>query len=455
MKIKYQLWLIFSGLFILVSFTVYMFVSESYERRLQQGYELISITQGSAVLDNLKDTYPFTPNRSIGYLETFSEELNMRLIMLDQDKKVYADSFQELKSNATLNLDILNLDDLPGSLFVETASSAYVQYTLIPFQSGERKGYLLMVEEAEQLFRELKSFQKWMVQILAISLFVFFLISYFVSSWFSKPIRQIIFNLTKITPLKRTFYLKYQRRDEIKELIVAIKNMVEELNRYDERQRRFLSTSSHELKTPLATIQLILENLPYVRENEERYREFVRDLSFQVQKMKIMVEQLLEINRIWDRQLQKEILKAEEIKEYLLQSFQHIARDKNIFLEFELETVDLFVDQYLFLRGLDNIVFNAIRYSSEGRSVRIMMKNIRDKNENKISVCDQGIGIKPEDLPHVLEPFYRSNDASAWNQEGSGLGLTIVKQMVEMHQGRIDIKTGEHGTCIHLFFPKT
>jgi signal transduction histidine kinase len=264
----------------------------------------------------------------------------------------------------------------------------------------------------------------------------------------------MISQLKKITPQNRTFSLKHLRRDEIKELIDATQNMVEELNMYDERQRRFLSTSSHELKTPLATMQLILENLPYVRENEETYREFVQDLSFQVQKMKQMVDQLLQMNRIGDKPLNKETLSVADIRHHLKQSFQHIAEDKQITLEFEIEPVNFFVDRALFLRGLDNLVSNAIRYSPKGQSVKITSKSEQD--QNKISVCDQGIGISPEDLPHIFEPFYRSNDATAWNQEGSGLGLTIVKQMVEMHRGRIDIDTVEkQGTCIHLFFDKT
>lgn len=454
MKIHYQLWLIYSCLFIVVSLAVYMVVSNTYEQRLQAGYEQISISQGSTILNQLKDTYPYAPNRSIGYLQTYSEQLNSRLIILDHDKKVYADSFQQLEPNTALNLTILDQNTVPASVFSETAAFGYVQYTLLPFQTIENEGYFLMIQEADQLFAELKSFQTLMVQTLLIAVFAFFFISYFVSIWFSKPIRQIIYHLKKITPQKRTFSLKHQRRDEIKELIDAIQIMVEELNLYDERQRRFLSTSSHELKTPLATMQLILENLPYVRENEERYREFVQDLSSQVQKTQQMVEQLLQINRSSDLELEKEILKAQDIQHHLLKSFQYIAEDKQIILEFELEPVNLFVDRILFLRALDNLVSNAIRYSPQRQSVKITIQS--DKDQNKISVCDQGIGISPEDLPHIFEPFYRSNDATEWNQEGSGLGLTIVKQMVELHKGWIDIDTiQKQGTCIHLFLRKT
>ena len=454
MKIQYQLWLIFSGLFIVVSLLVYIVVSNTYEQRLQRGYEQIAITQGSTILGQLADTYPFEPKRSLGYLRTYSERFNSRLIMLDQKKKVYADSFQQLGPESELKLDILNQDNVRKSIFSKTVSFGYVQHTLLPFTTVEGQGYLLMVQEADQLYAELKSFQNWMIQTLTISVLAFFVISYLLSSWFSKPIRQIIAQLKEITPQKRTFSLKYWRRDEIKELIDTTKKMVEDLNLYDERQRRFLSTSSHELKTPLATMQLILENLPYVRENEETYREFVHDLSCQVQKMKLMVDQLLQINRIWDKPLQKATINVRDIEDHVLQSFQRIAQAKQIVLEVIAEPLVLYVDRALFLRGLDNLVSNAIRYSPQGRSVKILCNS--EQEQNKISVCDQGIGISPEDLPHIFEPFYRSNDATAWNQEGSGLGLTIVKQMVEMHKGSINVETlPKQGTCIHLFLPKT
>ncbi|MFC0469144.1 HAMP domain-containing sensor histidine kinase [Halalkalibacter kiskunsagensis] len=454
MKIHYQLWLIFSCLFIVVCLVVYMVVATTYEQRLQIGYEQIAVAKGTPVLDQLKGTYPYSPNRSTGYLRTYSERLKSRLILLDADKNVYADSFGQLKPSTAVNLTILDQDTSPVSFFSKTDSFGYVQHTLLPFRSAGNEGYLLMIQEADQLYDELQSFQNWMVQTLLVAVIAFFFISYFVSTWFSKPIRQMIVQLKKITPQRRTFSLKHRRRDEIKELIDATQNMVEELNLYDERQRRFLSTSSHELKTPLATMQLILENLPYVREKEETYREFVSDLTFQVQKMKQMVEQLLQMNRLADTPLEKEQLDALDIQQHLTHSFQHLADDKQLTFEFDVEPISVYVDQALFLRGLDNIVSNAIRYSHQNQSVKISIK--REKDETKISVCDQGMGISPEDLPHIFEPFYRSNDATAWNQEGSGLGLTIVKQMVEMHWGRIDIDTVEkEGTCVHLFFRNT
>ena len=453
MKIRNQLWIIFTSVFLIISLAVYVVVANMYEQSLQGGYEQIAITQGSTILDRLAETYPDTPNRSIGYLEVYSDQLNSRLIMLDDERKVYADGFQQLDFGTKLNLEIVAQNFEMGSIFFE-AENSYIQYTLLPVQNQGRNGYLLMVQESEQLYTDIKTFRDWMLKVLITAILTFFSISYLVSTWFSKPIKQMISHLKEITPEKRTFSMRYKRKDEIKDLIDTTENMVEQLNLYDERQRRFLSTSSHELKTPLATMQLIVGNLPYIRDDRETFEEFVQDLSFQVEKMKNMVDQLLQINRMWDTLLQKEQLNAEEIRNYIVQSFQHIAQDKETNLEFDIDVMDFYVDRTFFLRGIENLVSNAIRYSPKGKTIKVNIK--RDKDVNKISVCDQGIGISPENLPHVFEPFYRANDATAHNQEGSGLGLTIVKQMIDMHKGKVEIETKVgKGTCVHLLLPRS
>ncbi|QNO14069.1 HAMP domain-containing histidine kinase [Alkalicella caledoniensis] len=451
MKIRNQLWIIFTSVFLIISIAVYIVVENMYEQSLQGGYEQIAITQGSTILDRLVETYPDTPNRSIGYLEVYGEQLNTRLIMLDHERRVYADGFRQLDLGTQLNLDMVTQNFEMGSIFSE-ADYSYIQYTMLPFENLGRQGYLLMVQESEQLYTDIKIFRDWMVKVLITAILAFFFISYLVASWFSKPIRQMITHLKKITPEKRTFSMRYKRKDEIKDLIDTTENMVEQLNLYDDRQRRFLSTSSHELKTPLATMQLIIGNLPYVGDDKDTFNEFVQDLSFQVEKMKNMVDQLLQINRMWDSHLQKEQIATGDIQDYIVQSFQHIAQNKDIKIEFDVDEVKLYVDRTFFLRGIENLVSNAIRYSSKGKKVEIKVK--REKDVNKISVCDQGIGISPENLPHIFEPFYRANDATAYNQEGSGLGLTIVKQMIDMHKGKVEIETKlGQGTCVHLLLP--
>ena len=312
MKIQSQLWLVLTVLFLATSLGVYLVVADAYEERLQASYEQVAFAQGAALLEDFAQVYPESPQRLMGYLQKYSEQLQARLIILDAEKKVFADSFEVLPPKTRLELAVLNKGEGYASHFAQNDAFGYVQYTLMPF--CQSAGYLLLIQEAEALSAELSTFRSWMLRVLSLAVVILFLLSYVVAAWLTEPIRKIIAALKQITPRKRVFALTYRRQDEIKELIEAIAGMVAELNLYDERQRRFLSTSSHELKTPLATMQLILENLPYVRSDEERFQEFTQDLVFQVQKMKQMVEQLLQIMRLGDRPLQKEDVSARELK---------------------------------------------------------------------------------------------------------------------------------------------
>lgn len=422
-----------------------------------EAQEESALAQGLSVIEKIRGTYPKFPERAEGYLQYYSERLDMRLFILKQDKKVTLDSFKQVPENAVLSLDILDHSPaIASSQFILSPSYGHVQYTLLKLDSRSASaGYLLMIKNINPLYDNIRYFRRQVMTLMLIVVTVVFFICYFVSSWFTLPIRHIMNQLEEISPQKRTFHVKYKKKDEIRGLIQAIETMVQQLNLYEQQQRQFLSTASHELKTPLATMSLICENLPIVRENESLHVEFVTDLSLQIDKMKKMVENLLNVNRISDRPLQRIILSSDEIEQHIRHQFQHIADHKQLRFDFLMDPFVLYVDRDIFLRGIDNLVSNAIRYSPPNKSITIVLKRIYNNQSIEFSICDQGIGISKKELPFIFEPFYRSREATEWNQEGSGLGLTIVKQMVEMHGGEMKVETTVgQGTCMIMRFPE-
>lgn len=455
MKLHARLWITFSVLMVAVSLILYIFIIKAYEARMLEGQKQLVISQGYAVVDKLRGTLPRFPERTEGYLDFYSRQLDMRLFVLHNDRTVWFDSFRELPEHSPLTLEILkNGANLPTGLFVPTSSYGYVQYTLLEMEPDRPElGYLLMVNNVDFLYEDIRAFRIQVIGIILAALTVFFFICYLVASWFTKPIRSLIEQMKKITPQKRVFQPTYGRRDEIGELGAEIGEMVSQLNRYDQRQQQFMSSSSHELKTPLATMQLICENLPHVREEEETHREFLHDLEVQIGKMKHIVESMLDVNRMWDRPLNRVRLGGRELEEHIRGHFQFVADQKAIRLTFQWEDGStLNVDEELFYRGLDNVVSNALRYSLADSEITVALKRV-DAARTECRVCDQGIGIAEEDLPKIFEPFYRSPEAGIWAQEGSGLGLTIVKQMVDMHGGDIQVMSRPgQGTCIAMIF---
>jgi signal transduction histidine kinase len=452
MKLRNRLWMMISFLFVLLCFGLYVLIVQSYEGRMLAGKENISITQGLSIAERLGGAYPRFPERTQSYLAAYSERLKARLLILSGDGAVQFDSFNQINPGAKLDIAVIkHLGQKATSVFSQTHSYGYVQHTLIPLDPDKPLGgYLLMIEDVNMVYEDIRSFQNWILILMAITVVIAFFICYWIASWFTKPIHDMIEEIERISQHQRSFTYQYRRKDEIRDLVEAIRAMVNQLNLYEMRQRQFVSASSHELKTPLATMQMITENLPFVREDRGTHQEFVHDLTLQIDRMKEMVDQLLQINRMWDQPIIRRLVSAEEIKQHIDEQFQHLAEGKGVTIHYDLDPLTLPVDPNLFLLAIDNLVSNAIRYSPEGKSVNIRLKRL-DKQKVIFSICDQGIGIEKKALPYIFDPFFRSQEAVEWNQEGSGLGLTIVKQMVDRHNGQIKVEsTRGKGTCFHL-----
>ncbi|MDE5414312.1 sensor histidine kinase [Alkalihalobacterium chitinilyticum] len=449
MKLKYQMWLLFSLLFIVMGVALYYFIVQAYEERVIEGHKTITINQGATIVERLQGVYPKFPERTAGYLSTYSNRLDVRLLLIDLQGQVRYDSYGQLEAGTKISIPVLKEENsLPRTTFQITSNYGYVQHTLLPLEGTQPVGtYLLMIEDVNILYEDIQSFQRWTLLVIGTAVIIFFILSFGIASLFSRPISQMISEMNKISHHNRSFTFKYNRKDEINDLSVAIEGMVQQLNQYEKRQRQFLSASSHELKTPLATMQLISENLALVRENPEDHEEFVADLMVQIDKMKQMVNQLLDMNRAWDRSLRKEPLEASEIKKHLQKNFQHACENKRIKLDFTLEDVMLHVDHASFFQAIDNIISNAVRYSPSNTMISVTVTK-SEKDNVELSIDDEGIGISEEDLPYVFDPFYRTRDASEWSQEGSGLGLALVKQIIEQHGGTITVQsTKGKGTC--------
>ncbi|MEB3100707.1 sensor histidine kinase [Ferviditalea candida] len=453
MKLRHQLWLAYSLLFAVVCIVSYSYITHSYEERVWNGQRNLAVSQGLTILDQIKGSYPKFPERTAGYLAYYSKRLDMRMFIADNERKVKLDSFRQIPINTVLSLKVFDEPSLPASRYQHTDLFGYVQYTLMQLQEGSPgAGYLLMIKEVNDLYGSIRSFQRLVGGILLAAVILFLFFSYLIASWFTRPMKEIIERMNRISSQNRKFEMKYGRRDEFRELIAAISAMVKQLNWYELRQRQFLSTSSHELKTPVATMQLILENLPHVRGDERMHREFLEDLAGQVGKMKRIVDDLLNVNRTVDMPLSLRPLSSGEIRRHIEEHFSLAASSKRIELQFIMEEMSLPADSEMFLRGADNLISNAIRYSPPDTVVTVRLERL-GPDSAEFAVCDQGIGIREEDLPFVFEPFFRSKEGKRWEEQGSGLGLAIVKQMADKHGAEIiaDSTPGQ-GTCMRLVF---
>jgi signal transduction histidine kinase len=232
--------------------------------------------------------------------------------------------------------------------------------------------------------------------------------------------------------------------------------MTVRLNEVDEQREAFVANVSHELKTPLASIKLLTENL-LLQDNIEKkvYREFLKDINDEIDRLNNIVTELLSLVDLDKNKLKLDlqITYLNYILEKIIEQLNPLAKEKNIKLIFEeRDRIQIKIDKNKIKQAVINIVHNAIKYSDEGSVVKIALYT--DKNYATIKISDNGYGIPKESLPYIFDRFYRVDKARSRKTGGTGLGLSISKQIINMHHGTINVKSRVgRGTTFYVKIP--
>ncbi len=224
------------------------------------------------------------------------------------------------------------------------------------------------------------------------------------------------------------------------------------IRRVDVTRRQFVSNVSHELRSPLASINAIVETLEYgALEDSTVSKGFIHRIHDEVKRMTNIVDELLELSRLESGQFPLEItdvnpnVLAQEIKTV----FQEQANNRNISIDL-LEANDLHMikcDGRKIYQVLYNLLDNSLKFTPEGGHIQISI--INDNDSAIFEVADSGPGIPADDQPHVFERFYRVNSSRQF--KGTGLGLSIAKHIVEAHHGTISLTSSEGNGSVFSF----
>ena len=242
-------------------------------------------------------------------------------------------------------------------------------------------------------------------------------------------------------------------QEELKNVAVAINGMLDRINESYAAQMRFVSDASHELRTPIAVIQGYANLLDrWGKEDEKTLTESVSAIKDEAGNMKDLVEQLLFLARGDSNRIK---LSEERLE---LTTLMHEVADESHMLDSGHEfivgggDVSIMADRALIKQALRILVDNAIKYSDNGGEIRISSE--LDGSFARISVADNGIGIKPEIIPYVFDRFVRADESRTRATGGAGLGLSIAQWITVRHKGHVEVLSREGvGTRITLVLP--
>jgi len=235
----------------------------------------------------------------------------------------------------------------------------------------------------------------------------------------------------------------------------ALKDSIEREKEINELKSKFISMTSHEFKTPLATILAVSESLLayWDRMSEEQQKGRLVKIKEQVKFLNDIIEEMLELSRIQalDRQLLPEMFDLVVLFRSVVEEFTNQPENSNqIELKLTHEVISVYLDRNELRKILNNLLSNAIKYSGPGGKITVSLE--LKSRSIQFSVKDKGIGIPEEEVRHVFEPFFRASNTG--EIRGSGLGLPIVREAVERHGGsiRVGSRIGE-GTNFEVSLP--
>ncbi|MCK9216310.1 MAG: HAMP domain-containing histidine kinase [Firmicutes bacterium] len=277
------------------------------------------------------------------------------------------------------------------------------------------------------------------------------ILSIFISNRIIAPVK----NLSEITKKfsKGDLYprVKVKDNDEVGELAHnfnsmadSIQDMIYKLKDEQNKQKNFFDNFTHEIRTPLTTI-LGYAELLWKTDNTEVKDKSLFHITSEGQRLLKMIESLLELSRLkrYDFLINKSEVNLKELLEEVCDSMHYKARRYNIKLNLQLDEASYFIDQDLFKQVIINILDNSIKYSKTD-NIDIILK----KSDNiKLTIKDYGIGIDEETLKNIYEPYYKGDLSRSSKIEGWGLGLSIVREIIEKHDGNVKINSSrENGT---------
>ena len=226
---------------------------------------------------------------------------------------------------------------------------------------------------------------------------------------------------------------------EIDNLINSINELSRELYKMENMRKNLTSDISHELRTPLTSIQTHLEAM--IDGIWEPSKERLNSVNEEVIRLSHLVNQLKNLAK-FDSYEDKLNLKNENLTQLIkniIYNNESYALDKNIRIKYELEDVNANIDKEKISQVIINLISNAIRYTN--LNGEILIKLYKKSDFIKIIVKDNGIGIPEESLDYIFERFYRVDKSRCRNTGGTGVGLTICKSIVDLHKGKIEVKS--------------
>ena len=391
-------------------------------------------------------------------MQTIADLYNGRIVIVNSSYKIMTDTFNLSTGKYYISEEVIRC--FKGEISNRFNKDAGYFYQTIPVYdpADDKKiqGVIAVtasMENVASVTKRVKSGAQLFFMCMALMAVLFSIVSAY---FLVQPFKRLLRSFDRVAQGDLDADIREDAYSETRQMSHAVQKSLRKLKAVDQSRQEFVSNVSHELKTPITSIRVLADSLMGMEDvPEELYREFLSDISDEIDRESKIIDDLLTLVKAdkSNAELNVEQININGLLEQILKRLRPIAKKRNIELVLEsIREVSADVDEVKLSLALSNLVENAVKYNHEEGWVHVTLD--ADHKFFYVKVSDNGIGISQEDQEHVFERFYRVDKARSRETGGTGLGLAITKSIILMHQGAIKLQSKEgEGTTFTVRIP--
>jgi signal transduction histidine kinase len=401
-------------------------------------------------------------------LKHIAKSYEYDILLTDYDGKVVETTRidKNIKVNTQISEDIINHlaknkyyeERSAQGNFYEDTQVCVGEAVMVQVGATETNAGYIIVCSANYVNSEMP-FQIFMIFIYAVvaALIISIVLAGLFSYRMSKPLKEMSRQAKKIAKGDFSGRMTVKSKDELGQLTLAFNDMAEALEKEEIVRRDFIANISHELKTPMTTIAGFIDGILDGTIPPARQSHYLAIVSEEIGRLSRLVASMLSLARIDSGKtvINKTSFSMLDIIVSILMTFEDRLESKGIEIE-GLDTfngLEAYGDQTLLHQVMYNLIENAVKFTPENGTITIK----GDEKEGKLcfSVSNTGKGISPEDLPFIFDKFYKADKSRSEDKKSMGLGLYIVKTIVNLHGGELSVTSELDGiTCFSGWIPE-
>ncbi|MGX6961984.1 sensor histidine kinase [Vagococcus xieshaowenii] len=448
------------------SLTRQTLVENYYDQMFSYARSVVTLTKNrdGKLIDNIKDADDFLKNQKVGII-LFNQNKEVVYPEKIENAEILAHSLTEEELSELKNGQAISFSKKYRIHEQEKDFAVIVQPIFTEEIDNSFAGALVMYHSVSLIDANINALTKNLLMAFLLSSLLAIVFSFIFSQYQVNRINRIKNGTKKIAngeldvQIDVTFHKKF---DELDELAISFNKMAKklhesnlEIEHQEEQRRRFMADAAHEMRTPLTTINGLLEGVSHNMIPESQKEKTVELLRKETNRLIRLVNENLDFEKIRTNQIQMAFSRfnaAEVLNGIMTQLSQKASEFGNtIYLESD-EIIPIDADYDRFIQIIFNITQNAIQFTQNGQ---ITIKAVRKNSQTMIEIQDTGIGMTDEEVRNIWERYYKVDPSRKHTKYGeSGLGLAIVQQLIRLHDGTVEVKSQKgEGTTFMLIFP--